>query len=218
MDSDEAVLVLRKHNGELEDTSDTLLDSLRPYKGIYKAHFSEIVKALYFAAPLLNTKKVDSDLVHTIWDLTRTARLWTEGPREPMFHGVDFISDADKETLARWISEIESITLYLLRGFEDWEAIDRLAEEINQHDSILNPDWLVAPLMKSLEYHLEHESEGGFGEDEEILCNALTKIGAPALPAVPLLQRVATSTAFPEAKSAAENAIAALTGFGADGG
>ena len=210
MDTNDAIQILRKHNGELDDETDTLLNNLRPYIGINRAHFSEIVEALFFAAPLLNTPEIHRDLVHTIWDLTRSARLWTCGPREPMFHGRDFISDEDKQTLDRWIYEIESITLYLLRGFEDWEAISGLAEEINIHDSILEPSWLVQPFMTSLQYHLNLENDGGFGGDEEILCNALVKIGPAALPAVPLLKRVASATKYPDVKLAADNAISAL--------
>jgi hypothetical protein len=128
-----------------------------------------------------------------------------------MFHGRDFISDDDKRTLDRWIHEIESITLDLLRGFEGWKAISGLAEEMNHHDSIVDPDWLVLPFMKSLEYHLDGENRGGFGDDEEILCSALIKIGAAAFPAVPVLERVASSTKYPDVKSAAANAIAVLT-------
>jgi hypothetical protein len=210
MEIEDAVRVLRKHNGEFDGESDTLLNNLRPYSGIDKRHFSEIVKALYFAAPLLNSKQVDRDLVHTIWDLTRSARLWTRGPREPMFHGRNFISDDDKKTLDRWIDEIESITLYLLRGFEDWEAISGLAEELNHHDSLVDTSWLVTPFMKSLDYHLNMENHGGLGDDEEILCDALVKIGPTALPAIPVLQRVASGTKHEHVKSAAEKAISIL--------
>ncbi|GAA5505587.1 hypothetical protein [Novipirellula caenicola] len=210
MDTDEAIRVLRKHNGELDDETDTLLNCLRPYSKIDTAHFSEIVKALYFAAPLLNTPEVHRDLVHTIWDLTRSARLWTRGPREPMFHGRNFISDDDKKTLDRWIYEIESITLCLLRGFEDWEAISGLAEELNHHDSIVDTSGLVSPFTKSLDYHLDMENHGGFGDDEEILCDALIKIGPDASPAIPVLQRLGSSTKYPNVKSSAENTISIL--------
>ena len=210
MNTDEAVNVLRKHNAELHDETDTFLHSLRPYTGIKKSHFSEIVKALFFVSPLLNTVHVNRDLVHTIWDLTRSARLWTRGPREPMFHGRDFISETDKQTLDRWIYEIESITLYLLRGFEDWEAIDGLAEELNHHDSLVDNEWLVPPFLKSLEYHLGMENDGGFGDDSEILCRALAKIGT-AQTVIPTLERVASTTKYPNVKSEAETAIAVLT-------
>jgi hypothetical protein len=210
MEIEDAVLVLRKHNGELDDGDDTLLNNLRPYTGINNRHFSEIVKALFFAAPLLNSQQVDRDLVHTIWDLTRSARLWTHGPREPMFHGRNFISDDDKKTLDRWTYEIESITLYLLRGFEDWEAISGLAEELNHHDSLVDTSWLVSPFMKSLDYHLDMENHGGFGDDEEILCDALIKIGPVASPAIPALERVASNTKYPNVKSAAEKTISIL--------
>lgn len=210
METDEAIRLLRKHNAELDDECDGLLLRLRPYVGIEKTDFSEIVKALYFAAPLLNGMEVNRDLVRTVWDLTRSARLWTAGSREPMFHGRNFISDNDKQTLDRWIYEIESITLDLLRGFEGWEAISGLAEEINHHDSIVDSDWLVSPFIKSLEYHLDMENHGGFGDDEQILCKALAKIGTASLPAIPLLERVASSTKFPDVKSAATNTIAIL--------
>lgn len=211
MSTDEAVRILRKHNGEFNDETDTLIGNLRPYVGINKLHFSEIVKALYFAASLLNTEKVDRDLVHTIWSLTRTARLWTCGPREPMFHGRNFISDDDKRTLDRWIAEIESITLYLLRGFEDWNAIENLAEEINRHDSIVDPSWLVSPFIKSLQFYHEMENEGDYGDDEEHFCDALIKIGPSALPAVSAIKQVAAATRFPNVKTAAERAITILT-------
>ncbi len=211
MNTDEAFRVLRKHNAELEAETDTLLNSLRPYTGIKRAHFSEIVKALFFASPLLNTERVNRDLVHTIWDLTRSARLWTRRPHEPMFHGRDFISGTDKQTLDRWIYEIESITLCLLRGFADWEAIDGLSEEINLHDSLVDREWLVAPFLRSLEYHLAMENDGGFGDDAESLCRALAKIGFAARTSIPTLERVASTTKYPDVKSAAEAAIMSLT-------
>jgi hypothetical protein len=209
----EATQVLRKHSGQLEDDTDTLLRNLRPFTGINKRHFSEIVESLYFAAPLLNSGQVEAGLVHTIWDLTRSARLWTTGPREPMFHGRDFISADDKTTLDRWIFTIESITLYLLRGFEDWEAVDGLSEEINLHDSIVNPSWLVQPFMKSLEYHLDGENHGGYGDDAESLCNALLKIGRDAMPALPIIKRVASQTKYPNSKAAADNALKLLNKY-----
>lgn len=215
MNTDEAVHTLRRHNGELEDETDTFLDSLRPYSGIKSSHFTEIVKALYFAAPRLNTPQADRDLIHTIWDLTRCARLWTRGPHEPMFHGREFISPSEKQSLDHWIFTIESITLYLLRGFAGWEAIDGLSEEINIHDSITETDWLVQPFMKSLEYHLEMEKEGGFGDDAESLCKAFVKIGPAAQTAIPVLGKVASKTRFPNVKSEAETAIAILSGYNA---
>ncbi len=212
MNTNDAIQVLRKHNGELGSMSDTLLGSLRPYTSLQKAHFSDIVKAIYFAAPLLNAQAVERDLVHSIWELTRSARLWTKGPREPMFHGRHFISDDDKQTLDRWLFVIEDMTLDLLRGFEDWEVTTGLACELASYDSILNPDWLVPPFMISLKYQVDMEDENTFdGGDCEALCTAFAKIGPPAMVAVPLLKSVASNTRFPEVTSAAERAITVLT-------
>lgn len=212
MNTDEAIHTLRKHNGEFAHETDTFLDSLRPYSGIESSHFSEIVKALYFAAPCINTPQADRNLIHTIWNLTRCARLWTTGPHEPMFHGRDFIAPTEKQTVDRWIYTFETITLDLLRGFADWEAIDGLSEEINMHDSLTDTDWLIEPFTKSLEYHLEMEIEGGFGDDAESLCKSFVRIGPAAQTAIPILSRVASNTKFPKVKSEAETAIEILSG------
>ncbi len=64
---------------------------------------------------------------------------------------------------------IETVTLYLLRGFEDREAISGLSDEVNLYNSMVDSEWLVAPFVKQLAYHLEMEHHGGYGDDEESL-------------------------------------------------
>ena len=170
--------LFRKHNGDLEDEPDNLLDGLRPYSGIKQSHFSEIVHALLVVAPLLNSKdEVDRKLVHTIWDLTRSARLRTIGPREPMFHGKNFISESDKRTLDRWIDQIEDLTLRLLNGLPAWYVFSDVANEINIHNGIVDPTFPLSSFCQALQYHLEQEGQGGMGDDSEMLCEALGNIG-----------------------------------------
>jgi hypothetical protein len=214
MTIDEAIQVFRKHNDEIEGEPDNLLRNLRPYCGISKAHFTDIVHALLTVAPLLNSDQfVDRDLIRRIWNITRDARLMTRGPHDPMFHGRHFISDSDKRTLDRWIYEIESITLKLLRGFADWEVFAVLANEVNLHDSLENAHFLVRPFCIALEDHLGLENDSQFSDDEELLCEALGKLGIYGIPALPVLRRVATETKFPEVKACAEGAMLAISKF-----
>jgi hypothetical protein len=212
MNTVEAADILRKHNGQTTSDEDTFLKCLRPYSGIKHAHFCEIVKAIYFAAPLLSCKDADRDVVYTIWDLTRTARSWTDGPHDHKLPKENFISPEDKQILDRWIFVIETVTLYLLRGFEDWEAITGLSDEINLYNSLPDTQWLVAPFIRQLEYHLNCENEGGYGDDEESLCAALSKIGEVAQPALPVLKRIVEQTKYPHVRAAAEKAVSAIRG------
>jgi hypothetical protein len=64
--------------------------------------------------------------------------------------------------------------------------------------------------MKLLEYHLAMENEGGSGDDEEILCLTLTKIGRQAQSAITLLKHVASTTKYDHVKRAAEMSIITL--------
>src|SRR4051812_7634805 len=116
MDLVEDKALLRRHcDSGPED--DTLLGWLRPYRGLERRHLTEILHALLVAAPALSEPaSVDRGLVHSLWDLCRTARAWTRGPHEPMFHGPRFIAPAEKRLLDSWIDEIESTSLSLLRG------------------------------------------------------------------------------------------------------
>jgi hypothetical protein len=210
MKFNDAVRLLRQHSGELESQQDTLLGNLRPYRELNHKHFSEIVKALYCVASRLNSPSPDRDLVFTLWSLTRTARNCTAVPFDPILQQRHFISVTDKKTLDRWIDVVETMTLYLLRGFEDWESICGLPDEVNCYDSLVDTAWLVPPFMKLLEYHLAMENEGGSGDDEEILCFALTKIGQPAQSAITLLKHVASTTKYDRVKRAAEMSIITL--------
>ncbi|MCC9608986.1 hypothetical protein LOC68_07510 [Blastopirellula sp. JC732] len=212
MNIDDAILLLQKHNNYLADEPDNFIGNLRPYSGIRKAYFSEIVKAIYFAAPLLNQPHVDRDTIHLIWDMTRGARLLTQPPHEPHFHGRHFISAEDKQTLDRWIYMLEELTLDLLRGLEPWEPIGwQIPWEMTQYDSIVDPAWLTEPLMKSLESFLDNQADGVLLDDDQImLCNALGMIGADAASAISLLQQVAEASRYEPARTAAQNAIATI--------
>ena len=207
-----AIWTLRKHNAEFKDEKDSFLRLLRPYVGIKNQHFCEIIKALYFAAPELNSVRANRDLTFTIWSMTRNARYWTAGKREPMFHGKDFIGQEDKTILDRWIALIESITLDLLRGQTNWRALERIAEEVNLHDTISEADWLTIPFTKLLKYHYQMESHGGFSDDEEILCRALKRIGTPNSETFDLLELIGSDSKFESVRIAALDTAHSLRG------
>src|SRR3954469_770712 len=84
--------LLRHSEGAPADTPTTLLETLRPYRGIRDEHYLEILHALATLAPELRTAgAVDREVVHSVWELCRTARAWTRAPPEPMFDGPQFI-------------------------------------------------------------------------------------------------------------------------------
>ena len=127
-----------------------------------------------------------------------------------MFHGKNFISESDKRTLDRWIDQIESLTLRLLHGVPAWHVFSDVANEINIHNSIVDPMFLLPSFCQALKYHLEQESQGFMGDDSEMLCEALGNIGPRAMISLPILQQVVASKKHTAAKKAAETAISKI--------
>lgn len=212
MNLHDAKRTLRKHYAELPEEQDNLLGRLRPYSGLDPKHFTEILQALLALAPTLSAEsRVDCETVHVIWDLCRSARKWTEGPHEPMFHGKDFISPSDKETLDRWVDEIESITLDLLRGLPVWQTFSGLAEQINHYNLVAEPQFLAPVFTEALQNQLCEEQTIIVADEEVCLCNALAAIGPPAQQCVPLLQQLKDVSPFDEVKQAAQRALDTIT-------
>ena len=202
----EATATIRRHF-ETDHGGDTLLCWLRPYRGVEQRHHVEILEALWVLAPTLSEPAaVDRELIHRLWGLCRTARAWTRGPHEPMFHGRLFIPPAEKSRLDSWIDEIESITLNLLAGLRPALAFGGMAWYAVAWGLGPQAAFLVPLFQESLREH----TPDGCVDDVINLCHALGSIGPAARGAVPLLIEVRDTTADAEARAAAVGALLAL--------
>jgi hypothetical protein len=208
MDSAEAKAVLLRHQGG-EPEEDTILGWLRPYRGVNDRHLAEILHALLVAAPCLNgPTEIDRGLVHAIWELCRTVRAWTQGPREPMFHGLRFISPAEKRRLDSWTDQVESITLLLLRGRAISMAFFGLPWYVVEWG--LGPHAaFLAPLFTEMLQELGEEESN---DDDKInLCRALASMGSAARGAAAVIHTVGERATHSEVKGAAAEALRAIT-------
>ena len=208
--------LLRHAVGAPAETPTTLLESLRPYRGVQVEHLLEILHALVVVAPGLHGgDAVDREVVHSLWELCRTARAWTRGPHEPEFHGLRFIPPDEKATLDRWIGEIEHATLLLLRGEEEWLAFLGIPWLLTPHRLAARATFLAPLFEEALRQTHEDEADSGVcdPDDGELLCQSLAEMGAAAASALPLLRRVHSDTRFPTVRAAASEAIEALERF-----
>ena len=202
----EATATLHRHF-DAGPGDDTLLSWLRPYRGVEERHIVEILEALWVLAPTLcEPAAVDRGLVHMLWGLCRTARAWTRGPHEPMFHGRLFIAPADKSRLDSWIDEIESITLNLLAGLRPVVAFGGMAWYAVAWGLGPKAAFLVPLFQESLREYLAD----GCIDDIINVCHVLGSIGPAARVTVPLIIEVRDTSDNDEARAAATQAIQAL--------
>ena len=208
----EATAIIRRHiDNDLGD--DTLLGWLRPYRGVEQRHLVELLEALWVLAPSLSESAiVDRVVVHDFWELCRSARNWTRGPHEPMFHGRLFIAPADKSRLDSWIDEIESITLKLLAGLPPATAFGGMAWYAVAWGLGPQAAFLVPLLKESLPEYLAN----GCVDDTVNVCQALGAIGPAARGAVPLLIAVRDTSGDAEARAAASAALQVLSSAAGD--
>lgn len=205
--------LLRHAEGAPAETPATLLESLRPYRGIRVEHFLEILQALVVIAPALRSDPtVDREVVHAIWELCRTARDWTRGPHEPMFHGREFIPASEKKALDEWVDAFESITLYLLRGEDESLAFMGVPWLVARHRLAPRATFLAPLFIESLRQLHEDESDSGVLEpdDGEALCQLLAEMGSAAKGTIPVLRQVQSNTRFAALRAAAAGALRAL--------
>jgi len=189
------------------DAPDSLLSTLRPYRGLQRSHFLEVVYALLVLAPELREPAlVDRAVVHALWDLCRTARDWTRGPREPMFHGRDFLSPDDQRFLDEWLGLIESASLRLLAGHSVLVAFGGLPWSLKQNNLAPQASLFREFLVELLQAALADENVVT-ASDEETICEVLGAMGEPARDAVPALILVKTTTKFPAVRAAASSAL-----------
>jgi hypothetical protein len=203
----EARAVLRKHAGWDDCDSSGLIGFLRPYRELRSEFLVEIVQAVHTLLDEFRNPHVDAELVRAAWDITFTARQWTRGPHEPMFHGRNFISAVDKTRLDDW-----------LYAFENW--VLRL---LNTSGPLTTFDWLVFQRIGGAErlgfampIILERISDGmdcdpDFEHDDKIpYCELLTAMGPAGGSAVGLLEELMTRTKSQEVRHAAHRALKAV--------
>lgn len=202
--------LLRHAEGAPSEAPDTLLTSLRPFRGIQEQHFLEILHAIVILAPKLNCQaQVDREVVHAIWDLCRTARAWTRGPREPMFHGPRFIPPDKKKVLDEWIDTIESITLDLLRGQEVWLAFLGMPWYVLRYRFGVKAAFLTEIFVEALR-ELQKEETASSIDDEVMICEVFGAMGAAAKNVVPALRDLQAHTKLDAVRSAVIKALQSI--------
>ncbi len=160
MTPEQARKLLRSH-ARADESDDGILHWLRPYRGVNDGHLVEIIEAIHALGPVIcSGAVVDREIVANLWNLCFTVRCWTVGPHEPMFHGRDFISTADKARLDDWLFTLERwINLVLNTGQPrrfDWHLFKRLG--VAERAGFALP-YLLRDLQEEMytDPHFEHD-------------------------------------------------------------
>jgi hypothetical protein len=121
-------------NGDIQFESQGFIGSLRPYSGLRHGNFHSLFQALLVVGDeLYRNSDVDRELVHAIWSLTSTARIWGVDPGG-MLKRNKLITDADAKLLEEWTQILERTGLSLLNGCPPYYQIETYAEYISNHD------------------------------------------------------------------------------------
>jgi len=132
---------------EFEETG--YIGCLRPYTGIRHENFHDIVNALLVVGEQIHgNPEVERDLVHAIWSLTYTARIYGIDPNG-MLKRNNLITEPDAALIEEWNDIIESITLGLLQGLPPYLVIERYASYISRHEHCGNLEFTI-PYFKQL--------------------------------------------------------------------
>lgn len=206
MNLDQARQILRNH-ARYDQSDDGLLRWLSPYRGVNDVHLVEIIEAVHTLGPVVCVGSVaDREIVADLWNLCFTVRCWTRGPHEPMFHGRNFISTADKARLDDWLFTLERwINLVLNTGQPrriDWHLFKRIG--------IADRAGFALPFVLR-ELQKEMDTDPHFEHDEKMSnCEVLAAMGVAAAPAAELLERLGQVTNSSEIRAAAHAALAAI--------
>lgn len=203
MEFSEARSIIRMHAGAEDGPrmATGLVASLRPYAGLDDGTFEEVMRAVAAVADRLGAGlDVDRGLIHALWSMCRTARLWGVDESGMLVRN-RLISPDDRRKLEAWVDVIESTTLDLLWGIGLPLAIRRYAEAVAQAR-------LPAPGASSASlFVLALRCDDA---DVRIdAAGALGRMGGAARDAAPALQRCAKD-ADPEVGRAASLALESI--------
>lgn len=125
-----------------------------------------------------------------------------------MFHGLQFITPAEKRRLDSWTEQVESITLSLLRGSPISMAFFGLPWYVVEWG--LGPQaTFLAPLFTEM---LKGLGEEASDDDDKInLCRALASMGSAARGASAIIRTAGERSRHPEVREAAAEALRATT-------
>ncbi|WP_165250677.1 HEAT repeat domain-containing protein [Paludisphaera soli] len=178
----DALSIIRMHAGTEDGPkmATGLIGSLRPYCGLDDRNFEEVLEAIAAVAEHLGSGPlVDRSLVHALWDMCQTARLW--GVKESgMLPRNGLITPDDRRKLATWIDVIERTTLRLLWGNGLPLALSAYAGEVAEA-RLPAPGERLAPLfvaaLRSDDADVRLAAAGALG-----------RMGAAAREAIPALR------------------------------
>ena len=142
---------IRNDDDSIEFEKTGYIGCLRPYTGIRHENFHTIVKALLIVGEQLHgTADVDRELVHAIWSLTVTARIYGISPTG-MLKRNSLITESDAILLKEWNDIIESIGLGLMQGLPPHLEIERYASYISRHEHCGNLEFTIPYFKQWLE-------------------------------------------------------------------
>lgn len=187
MNFDQARQLLLTHGaGTLDEQGnpqwleDGFLGMLRPYRGLREGNFHTVLEALLVVGQQLHAaESVDRELMHSLWSMCFTARVWGLEP-SGMLQRNKLISATDTALLRRWVDILGSCSLSLLQGSPPFYQANSYSEYILEHAPGENVDFFI-PLMCQ---YLDNPDS----TDPEPIPQALAKLGPRAVSALPSLR------------------------------
>ena len=132
--------------GELVWAKDGFVCSLRPYEGLIEKNFHLVMEALFTVAERIHrTAEVDRELIHAVWMICATARVWGLHP-----DWNKLIAQDDALRLERWIDTIENLAIGFLGGHPPHYYVHKYAEYVTEVGWWDNFDYFVPLLQRAI--------------------------------------------------------------------
>lgn len=124
MTREQALEQLKFHSGRHPDINSArwdngFLPSLRPYKGLNRAAFDNLIECLSILKDEIKTgDSLDKELVLDLWTICHYSKAWGTNP-EGLIRSNNLITAGDLQELGHWINQISYKISFWLEGLED---------------------------------------------------------------------------------------------------
>jgi hypothetical protein len=159
MSFDDAKAMLQQHAGHIElPDRDSLVESLRPYRGLSERNFCEIMIGLINVHKELSEQDmVDRELIYACWDLCTRIRFLALSETSPLRTN-RLISQTDLDRLGEWYNSIDSFCRRSLHKLDLGTCLSNFIEYIGSEKC---PDptafQMCVPLFVSLKPDADFE-------------------------------------------------------------